>query len=281
MAEYQMAAKQKQDAVGSLKKALVAKGDYLPAQKALALIHISDNRFDDALAIAHDVQQQRPKEATGSLLVGDIQALQKNWDAATTAYREALKLQPATDTALRLDGALRQAGKTSEASAFEKSWMQAHANDAKFKAALAQLNLNSGNYKESIALYQAVLRAQPNNPVIMNNLAWAMAQVDDPKAMDYAEQAMKLAPKQPAIMDTVAMLAAKKGDTQRALSLLNEALGIAPDAHTVRLDLAKVLLQAGKRGDAVKELKTLEKLGDKFAAHAEVQRLLADGAQSH
>jgi putative PEP-CTERM system TPR-repeat lipoprotein len=281
MAEYQMAAKQKQDAIDGLKKALFFKSDFLPAQKALVLIHIADGRFDDAIAIARDVQKQRPKEATGALLMGDVLTSQKNLGGAVAAYRDALKLQPVTDIALLLETTLRRAGKAVEAKAFEKSWLQAHPDDSKFKVALAQMNLNDGNYKESIALYQSVLRALPNNPVIMNNLAWAMAQVNDPKAMDVAEQALKLAPKQPAIMDTVAMLAAKKGDTQRAQALLNEAIGIAPDAHAIRLDLAKVLLQVGKRSDAVTELKTLEKLGDKFAGHAEVQHLLAENAQGH
>ena len=157
--------------------------------------------------------------------------------------------------------------------------MKAHPDDAGFVLTLAKDNLSVGNYQEASRQFENLLAKQPNNPLILNNLAWTLGQMDDPRAMSYAEQALKLAPNEPSIIDTVAMLAAKKGDTQRAQSLLNEALGIAPNAYAIRLDLAKVLIQMGKKDEAVAELRQLEKLGDKFAGHAEVQKMLSAATQ--
>jgi predicted Zn-dependent protease len=48
----------------------------------------------------------------------------------------------------------------------------------------------------------------------------------------------------------------------------------APQAHALRLTLARILLQAGERAKAKAELERLTALGDGFAQQAEVHQLL-------
>jgi Flp pilus assembly protein TadD len=74
-------------------------------------------------------------------------------------------------------------------------------------------------------------------------------------------------------MDTLAMLMADKGDTAGAIALLRKALEIAPQAAPLRLNLARVLINAGRKDEARSELETLAKLGDKFPEQAEVEKL--------
>jgi predicted Zn-dependent protease len=75
-------------------------------------------------------------------------------------------------------------------------------------------------------------------------------------------------------MDTLAMLLADNGETAKAIELLKKAFAASPQASSIQLNLAKVLISAGKKSDARKELEALAKLGDKFSAHAEVDQLL-------
>ena len=75
-------------------------------------------------------------------------------------------------------------------------------------------------------------------------------------------------------MDTLAMLLAAKGETTKAIELLRQAVAAAPQARAVQLNLAKVLISAGKKDDARKELEALAKIGDKFSGQAEVNQLL-------
>jgi hypothetical protein len=49
---------------------------------------------------------------------------------------------------------------------------------------------------------------------------------------------------------------------------------MAPQAPSFRLNLARMLLQAGEKSAARTELEKLEKLGQAFAGHAEVAELL-------
>ena len=75
-------------------------------------------------------------------------------------------------------------------------------------------------------------------------------------------------------MDTLAMLLASKGETSRAIELLRKAMVIAPQAASIQLNLAKILIAAGKKDDARKELDALAKLGEKFPSQTEVSQLL-------
>ncbi len=65
----------------------------------------------------------------------------------------------------------------------------------------------------------------------LNNLAWVAGQLKDPKALEYAERADKLAPGNPAILDTYGMLLVEKGDIARGVEMLQKAIAIAPNAR--------------------------------------------------
>ena len=69
---------------------------------------------------------------------------------------------------------------------------------------------------------------------------------------------------------------AEKGETARALELLGTAAQGAPQFPGIRLNYARVLIQAGKKAEARKELEELAKLGEKFKAKADVAKLLKD-----
>jgi predicted Zn-dependent protease len=115
---------------------------------------------------------------------------------------------------------------------------------------------------------------QPNNAVILNNLAWAAGQIKDPKAVEYAEKALSLQPNSAAIMDTLGMLLTERGNAERGVELLQKAVAAAPEAHAIRLNLAKALVAAGRKDQAKLELEPLIKLGDKFPGKEEAAALM-------
>ena len=109
---------------------------------------------------------------------------------------------------------------------------------------------------------------------MLNNLAWVSGEMKDPKALEYAERADKLAPNTPSILDTYGVLLLEKGDTARGLAMLQKAVAAAPDEANIRFNLARALIKDGQKEAAKNELKTLAKLGDKFAGQAEVAKLM-------
>jgi putative PEP-CTERM system TPR-repeat lipoprotein len=274
MAEVQVAAKNKEGARNSLNKGLSLQPDSLPMQRALIMLDVDDKKFDAALVKARDIQKKQPKLNAGFVLEGDIHVINKAWGQAATAYRAGLKTAPSTDLAERLHTALQLDGKTGDANAFADSWLKSQPKDNAFRLFLAETANKRKDYGAAAAQYRNLLAAQPNNPAVLNNLAWSLGQMKDPKAVSYAEQANKLAPNQPAILDTLGTLLVEQGNTERGLELLSKALQLSPEAHAVRLNYSKALLKAAKKAEAKQELETLAKLGDKFPAQAEVTDLM-------
>ena len=70
-------------------------------------------------------------------------------------------------------------------------------------------------WRDSEALYRNAIAVEPNNVTVLNNLAWALNELGDPKAIDYAERAATLAP-QDAVPPYYAALAwSEVGDLKR------------------------------------------------------------------
>lgn len=274
LAEIHVANKNKPEATKSLKKALEIKPDLLEAQRALILLAMEEKKTGEALDLARQVQIQRPKEAIGYVLEGDIHGLQKNWSAAIAVYRNGLKQLPAPELAVKLHIALVAAGNSAEAEKMAVAWIKEHPKDIALRMHLGDLATGRKDYAQAIPHYRSALEIQPNNALILNNLAWASGQLKAPKAVEYAEKANQIAPNQPPFMDTLAILLAEKGETTKAIDLLRKAMTIAPQAAAIQLNLAKVLIGAGKKDEARKELETIAKLGDKFPGHAEANKLL-------
>jgi predicted Zn-dependent protease len=65
----------------------------------------------------------------------------------------------------------------------------------------------------------------------------------------------------------------ERGDAASGLELLKKASSKAPQNGLIRLNLAKALVKAGNKDEAKKELEELAKLGEKFPAQAEVEKL--------
>lgn len=274
MAEVQVAAKNKEGARNSLLKGLSLQPDSLPMQRAMIMLDVDDKKFDAALAKARDIQKKQPKLNAGHVLEGDIHIINKSWGQAAVAYRAGLKAAPSTDLAERLHTALLLDGKTGDANAFAESWLKSYPKDNAFRLFLAESANKRKDYGAAVAQYRSLLAAEPNNPAVLNNLAWSLGQMKDPKAVSYAEQANKLAPNQPAIMDTLGMLLVEQGNTERGLELLAKAVQLAPQPGPIHLNQAKALIKAGKKAEARQQLEELAKLGDKYPAQAEVGALL-------
>jgi putative PEP-CTERM system TPR-repeat lipoprotein len=229
-------------------------------------------RAPQALVVAGQIQKQRPDQPIGYLLEGDIQASKNNLPEAASAYRKGLGHSASTILATRLHSVLASSN-ASEADRFGAAWLKDHPKDSAFRLHLAEAALTKKDYAGAAQHYRTVLATQPNNALMLNNLAWAEGQLKNPKAVEHAETANNLAPNQPAIMDTLGVLLVDSGNTARGLELLQKATAMAPQAATIRFNLAKALIKLGQKDAARKELDELAKLGDKFAGQDEVAKL--------
>lgn len=258
----------------SLKHALELAPDLLSAQRALIGLMVGDGRYTEALAVARDVQKQRPAEAVGYQLEGDIELQRRHWDPALAAYRTGLQKARSADAAIKVHHALVTAGRNDEADRFAAGWQKDQPQDAAFRFYLGDAALARKDWALAEARYREVLKLQPDNPMALNNVAWLLVKQSKPGALPFAEQATKLVPDQLPLLDTLALALAADGQAPRALELQKKTVERAPDDPALRLTLARLYLKTGDKAQARAELEKLAKLGRKFADQDDVAELL-------
>jgi putative PEP-CTERM system TPR-repeat lipoprotein len=273
LAGAHLVAKNPEAAAQTLRKALEIQPDLLKAQQGLAFLAMQGSKVPDALGVSRDIQKQRPKEAVGYLLEGDIHVVQKNWEPAAAAYRAGLKQVASSELAIKLHAVLLKTGKKIEAEKLAADWQKDNPKDVAFPFYLGDRATAASDYAQADKHYQQVLKIQPNNAVTYNNLAWIAGKLGKEGAVAYAEKANTLAPNQPAFMDTLAMLLSEKREHAKATELERKAVELQPGAPLFKLNLAKIQIRAGDKAGAKLSLDELTKLGDKFNGQAEVERL--------
>ena len=274
LAEAQTLGSDFDGAAKSLRKALEIQPALGPAKRALAAVYVAQGKPADALALARELQRSDPKDALGFVIAGDVERLQRNWPAAIAAMRSALANERSTQNAVRLHQTLLSAGKPADAEQAAQAWMRDAPQDAAFRFYLGDMALAQRQWAASEQHYRAVLQLQPRNGLAANNVAWLMLQQGKPGALPYAKQANELMPGQPALMDTMASVLAAEGQLPKAIELQKEALARTPQDPKLRLNLARLLIQAGDKPQARAELEDIARLGDRFASQDEVERLL-------
>lgn len=261
-------------ATRNLKRALELSPGLVPAQRGLVAMAVADKRPQDAIDIARQVQKERPEEALGFMLEGDVEASRKNTKGAQALYQTALRKKSPGETVMRVHDLLLGAGQAGEADAMARKWIAEHPTDVGFQFYLADRALAAKEFVKAEAYYNEVLKLQPANALALNNLSWLMVKLSKGGAVEYAEKANKLLPGRPALMDTLATALAYERQMPRAVDVQKQAVEKAPEDGGLRVNLAKLYLQTNQKTLARSELERVAKMGRQYGGQAEVQELL-------
>jgi putative PEP-CTERM system TPR-repeat lipoprotein len=261
-------------AILSLRKALEISPKLLLAQRSLVQALLAKKRVSEALDVARQVQKQRPREAVGYRIEGEVQAGQKAWDPAIAAFRAALERDRSTPVAARLHALYTAAGRPADAARLAAAWESERPRDSGFILYLAELAMSRKDYPVAEARYRQLLVLRPEDALALNNVSWLLLQQGKPGAVPLAEKAHRLAPDQAGFMDTLATALAADKQLDRALEWQHKAVVRNPDSPSLRLNLAKLLIASGNKAKARAELQKLVALGGRFAGQAEVEVLM-------
>lgn len=274
LADTYAANKDNEAAVRALRRALEIDPKSAPARRGLVTLALRERQPDKAIQLAREAQKLDAKDGTGWALEGDVESSRKNWAAATAAYKAALQRDKSADSAVRLHQSLLAAGQKPEADRFAADWQRDNPKDPAFRYYLGDVALARNDFAAAEGHYKTVLEVQPTNALAMNNVAWLLVKQNKPGAVAMAEKANELSPGRPQLLDTLATALAADNQLPKALEAQKKAVAAAPKDPGMHLNLAKLYIKAGDKGQARAELQDLSKLGDKFPAQAEVSELM-------
>jgi putative PEP-CTERM system TPR-repeat lipoprotein len=274
LASAQYTAKQLDTPIEALRKALIMKPDLLEAQREIIAVQLAAGKIDDALKETRALQKSRPKEAIGFAMEGDVLTTQQKMAEAAKAYGEGAKRQPLPELIIKQHQLLRASGQTAEAQAVLAKLLRDNPTDPAVRFYVATTSVQGKDYRDAIGRFREILAQQPDNVPALNNLAWALHEMNDATATTYAERAYAKAPNNPDVQDTYGWLLVERGDVKRGTELLKQATAASPNSAEIRLHLAKALLKGGDKAAARQELEAVTKLGGINAQKSEAEQLL-------
>ena len=273
-AQAHVVAKNWASARSNLRKALEMEPGSRTIMLSMVNLESLAGNVDQAVEAARAIQKQYPKEAIGYTAEVDVYANAGRLKDVESTLRSAMEKVPDLNVVARLWTVLDQQKRTAEGEALVQGWIARNPKNPALQNYVASQYTRQGKWEEVARWNRESLKVAPESPATINNLAWALAQMKDPSAMQHAEKALSLAPNSPAILDTVGWIYMNNGDGQKAAELLRKAHGLAPNQPLIRLHLAEALVKAGDKKEARAHIEELNKLPDDSPIRQEAQKLL-------
>jgi tetratricopeptide (TPR) repeat protein len=115
-----------------------------------------------------------------------------------------------------------------------------------------------GRLEEALAVREQALALEAESPIAANDVAWTLASLgrDLPRAERLAKAALEKVPREPSVLDTLAAIRLRSGETRAALEAADLGLAAASGASRPSLLLrrAEALARLGRRAEAERAL---------------------------
>jgi cellulose synthase operon protein C len=211
----------------------------LEPQAGIAQAQFRAGKKTEAIATAKAMKTKAPDNVLGSMILGDLFDNSGKQSEALLEYRNAFKVNASTVTADKLHAALIANNKVDEAKSLAKSWWESsRQSDLVFMLNVSDRHITRKEWKEANSVLDGILKVKPDMAGALNNKAVALHSAKETGALDFAERAIKLEPKNFAILDTRGWILIDSGKVEQGMRDLNAALVIAPKNPDVNAHLA-------------------------------------------
>ena len=239
--------------------------DDLRAQLLLGAAYLARDQLGLADTLIRNVAIVLPDNPEANVLLSELRLRQRGSAATGTPaiHPREIGVTDDADWSRRADilvglNQTRDAGEIDIAELDD--WVRDYPSDAAMRAILANASLGTGQFEEAQQHYETLLRQLPDQPVLLNNLAWVYNELGDPRAADTAARANELMPDNANILDTLGWIQVSTGNPADAITPLERAYELSDQLPIIGYHLAHAHLASG----------------DADAAQALIGRLLGD-----
>jgi tetratricopeptide (TPR) repeat protein len=268
----------KTEAAQEFEAALTLAPAYADPMTQLVLSELASERSGSALARVNEQLRRVPQSAPLHDLLGLIYAARNQQDSAEIAYRRAVELDPnLVDARVRLAELYEATGRPELALPHAESARTLDPVNPRALMAAAVAYQQMNDVARARAAYEATLALNPTFPGAANNLAYLLSEQpgQEENAYKLASLAQQNAPDDPHVSDTFGWILYKRGDYQRAMTMLKQSAAKLPESPSVQYHLG---MTAQKLGDTTTARAALTKAagatGD-FAGKEEARKALA------
>jgi tetratricopeptide (TPR) repeat protein len=224
--------------------------------------YAAQKKFDEAMQILETEIAKAPNRPDLNVALGNIAVRAGRWDKAISEFQKAqaapgINQQTRGEMYLRIGETQRRQGDLQAAIASIQAARQSLPDDPRVLSTLGLVFESAGRWPEAKQAYQAVIKLNPNDGVVLNNLAFGMATHGDnlDEALTLAQRAKQIMPNMPEVSDTLGWIYLKKNLPLNALDILEDLVAKRPDQGTFRYHYGMALYQKGDKGRALQELK--------------------------
>ena len=140
---------------------------------------------------------------------------------------------------------------------------------------LGAIYADLGRHAEAERVYLALLKIRPDDPEVLNNLAYVYTDgmKDAAKAEPLARKAVRLWPNNPHALDTCGWTVLQLGRRLEAEQYLMRAIQLEPDSAAIRYHLGRLYEAQQSLAEALKQYRNAAELADRSKAlHAEAEQ---------
>lgn len=262
-------------AIVRVREILAANPDHFPSARFLANYYLRAGDTDAATEVVRSLEDRGADEGASLALRADILARSGDPQQAAALYDRALEEKQDLRMAIRAYKAHAAAGRADPYRPLT-AYLAARPEDLTARMYLAEVYL--GHDKPALAReqYEALLQANSDNVVALNNLAWILLEDDPQRAVEVAAAAYRLLPDHASVADTYGRALLGSGAADEARPLLEKAAEGMPENAEIRYHLGLALLETGSRERGVETLVSLVESGEQFESRAEAERMLSD-----
>ena len=254
----------------SLLQALELNPEYLSANLVLARLDLFEGKQEDFKNRVNLLKKRYPDNGAVLLLAAKLDSKEQNYGQAIDKLSSLAETTSHPEVVIDLSINQWKSGDRQGAISSLEFWTQEHQDDTRALILLAQYYLAEDQYDAARLTYKKIENYLPDQPVVLNNMAWTLKDVAPEEGLKYAERAREISPDNPMILDTLGILYLETGNTEKALENLEKAAALAPNFIDIQINYAHVLTASNNK---VKAKAVLSNILSKASSDDQRQRI--------
>ncbi|WP_323813295.1 tetratricopeptide repeat protein [Cellvibrio sp. NN19] len=172
-------------------------------------------------------------EAERLFLQGVIRLAEGRNEEGIQLYLESWKAKPLDIVAEQIFGFYQRANEKTNAEKFLNEWVELLPESKAAPLMMAVTAQSKNDSDKALEWYEKTVALNPQMPAALNNLAWLYYEKKDPRAVEYAKKAYRLAPNVAPIVDTYGWILVESGELEKGIELLTKAVLLDPESKEI------------------------------------------------